>query len=409
MTGRGTAVLLRGGTVFDGEKLVGAADVLHQDGRITAVGQSLRVGPNVEVLDCRDHTVMPGLIDAHVHVAWAGPEPPVTDVTAGVARATRNAELLHQAGVTTIRDTGGPLEVLRTLTAEVSGTHVRGPDVVHCGRILCAPGGHGTEISLAVTIARECSGARGFRRGVLEQLSGGARFIKVALNGAPGRLEVTREELQAAVDEAHAAGVSVACHASVRAAVALAVDCGVDTIEHGNGLDADLARRMADQGMALVPTIAIFLELQEQLDRPGDTLLSPEQLTAHRIAVERRVREHAPAMKAAISAGVTIGLGTDRVPGGDVVGILAEARALYSHGLSATQVLQVATGGSARALGLDDRGHIRVGSPADIAVFRGDVAGDLNLLERPVLVFQRGVAYRQPGPRSEWHQRPVAR
>ena len=389
---RHETVLLRGGTVFDGDSLLGPSDVLVRGGRIAEVGHYLAVGDEVEVLDCQGHTVMPGLVDAHVHVAWAGPEPPATDVAEGVARATRNAGLLNQAGVTTFRDTGGPLEVLRTLAARISGGIARGPDLLHCGRILCAPGGHGTEVSLALTIARECAGPRGFREGVLEQLAGGARFIKVALNGAGNRVELAREELQAAVDEAHAAGVPVACHASVRPAIELAVSCSVDTIEHGNGLDDELARRMADRGMALIPTTAIFLELQRQLGVSGGTLLSAEQLTAHRAAVEKRVHDHAPAITAAVSAGVTIGLGTDRVPGGHVVGTLAEARALHSYGLSATQVLHAATAGSAKALRLPDRGSIRTGGRADIAVFPGDVTRDLDLLEKPVQVFRQGVA-----------------
>lgn len=396
---RRDAVLLHGGIVFDGDTRLGAMDVLVRGGRISEVGRGLAAGEDVEIVDCRDHTVMPGLIDAHVHVAWAGPEPPPTDVEASLARATRNAGLLHQAGVTTCRDTGGPLEVLHELATGISSGSVRGPHIVHSGRILCAPGGHGTEIPLAVTIARECDGPRGFRQGVLEQLAGGARYIKVALNGADDRVELAREELQAAVEEAHAAGVPVACHASVRSAVALAVECGVDTIEHGNGLDQDLARRMADQGTALVPTTAIFLELQQQLDEPGDTLLSPEQLQAHRRAVGRRVSEHAPAIEAALSAGVTIGLGTDRVPGGDVVAILAEALALRSYGLTMTQILHAATAGSAQALGLADHGRIRVGTRADIAVFGGDVTGDLDVLGRPVMVFREGTAILpQPPP-----------
>lgn len=382
------SLLLRGGTVFDGRTRLGTRDVLIVGGRVAAVRDHLDVRGDTRIIDCHDDTVMPGLIDAHVHLAWAGVDPPPADVTTSRARAAHNAEQLLQAGVTTARDTGGPLEVLGPLTADLARGDTRGPDVLHCGRILCAPDGHGTEIPVPVTIARECAGPDGFRAGVREQLAGGARFVKVALNGAVGRVELTRRELMAVIDEAHAAGVRVACHASVRDAVALAVSCGVDTIEHGNGLDLELAREMAAKHMALVPTVAIFGELREQFENSDDGLLPPRQRAAHRRAIEQRLRDHAPAIAAAVNVEVTLGFGTDRVPGGTVVAVAAEARALHGHGLTPIQIMRAATSGNAQVLGLTDRGTIRAGARADIAVFHGDPTTDLDLLQSPVLVLQ---------------------
>lgn len=362
-------MLLRGGNVFDGRDFIGVHDVLIADGVIVDVGATLSVGSDVEVVDCTGRTVMPGLIDAHVHLAWAGLEPPPADITASEQRARRNAHLLVQAGVTTLRDTGGPLEVL----AALDGTD--GPDLVHCGRILCAPGGHGAEFPLPVPIAQECSGPDGFRAGVRSQLAGGARAIKVALNGASGRVELTRDELLAVVDEAHAAGVRVACHASVHDAVALAVDCGVDTIEHSNGLDDALAAEMARLGIGLVPTTAIFCELNGRFAAG----------TGEARAVDQRIAEHATTIAAALAAGVAIGFGTDRVPGGDVVAVVAEALTLHRYGLSPTQVLRAATSTNAQLLGLTDRGVIRPGARGDVIVI-GDVENDLDALASPGLV-----------------------
>ena len=383
------SVLLRGAVVFDGEHVVGTSDVLVREGRIAAVGRDLSPD-DATVLDCRDHTLLPGLIDAHVHLAWAGLDPPAQDVATSRARTSTNDGLLLRAGVTTVRDTGGPLEVLSAVADDINSGQATGPDVLYCGRILCAPGGHGTEISVPVTIARECTGPDGFRAGVREQLAGGARFVKVALNGASGDVELSEEELRAVVDETHSAGARVACHASVRAAVEIAVECGVDTIEHGNGLDARLAPTMATKGIALVPTVAIFAELEDRLATVGDDLLTPDQVAAHRCAATQRVQEHGPALAAARTHGVRLGLGSDRVPGGEVVAVRAEAQALQRHGLAVTEVLHAATAGNAELLGLDDRGRIRVGARADIAVFRGDVTSDLDLLGTPAVVFQAG-------------------
>jgi len=363
-----TDVLLRGGNIFDGNDFIGVRDVLLAGGLIADVGVDLAV--DAEVIDCHDHTVMPGLIDAHVHLAWAGLDPPPSDVAASKARATRNASLLLAAGVTTVRDTGGPLEVLSSLRG------LPGPDLLHCGRILCAPGGHGTEIPLPVPIAQECAGPDGFRAAVREQLAGGAGAIKVALNGASGRVELTREELLAVVDEAYASGVRVACHASVRDAVTLAVECGVDTIEHGNGLNLALAKEMAAKGIGLVPTTAIFCELKDR-----------ELSELQRRAVDQRLAEHTVTMAAALDAGVTIGFGTDRVPGGGVVAVVPEASTLHRYGLSIPEVLRAATSGNAELLGLSDRGVIRAGARADVAVFRGNVASELESLGSPVRVY----------------------
>ena len=383
-------VLLRSGTVFDGHDFIGRLDVLLDVGLIAAVGNDLATGPDVNVIDCRDHTVMPGLIDAHVHVAWAGVDPPPATEDASLARAVANVGFLLQAGVTTVRDVGGPAEVLDALARGIAGGDVSGPDVLHCGRILCAPGGHGTEVSTPVTIAAECDGPEGFRRGVRAQVAAGARWIKVALNGADGAVQLTEEELVAVIDEAHSLGIRVACHASVHDAVAMAVQCGVDTVEHGNGLDVDLAQRMADGDIALIPTVAIFTELGAQLDGSDDSLLSPEQTQAYRRALTQRLTDHATTMSTARAAAVSVGLGTDRVPGGDVVAAHAEARVLAQHGLTNAQVLEAATAGNARALRLDDRGVIRVGARADIAIFAGDLADDLDWLQRPQWVIKAG-------------------
>src|SRR5690348_14998177 len=221
-------LLLRGGRLFDGTEFRGVGDVLVEDGLISRIGAHVHEG-DARVLDCSGATVLPGLVDAHVHLAWAGLEPPPASFDESLARARRNAAALLAAGVTSVRDVGGSLEVLCALAGSP------GPEVLHCGQILCAPKGHGTEIPLAVPIARECDGAEAFDVAVREQLAAGATAVKVTLNGAAGVVELSRFELLAVVEAAHAWGARVAAHASVRDAVALAVACGVDSVEHGNG------------------------------------------------------------------------------------------------------------------------------------------------------------------------------
>jgi imidazolonepropionase-like amidohydrolase len=375
-----TALLLRGGLVFDGHDLPGVRDVLVRDGLVFGLGDGLDAA-GAEVVDCAGTTVLPGLVDAHVHLAWAGVEPPPVSVEESLARARRNAAALLAAGVTTVRDVGGPLAVLTS--------SLGGPEVLHCGEILCAPKGHGTEIPLAVPIARECDGPEAYDVAVREQLAAGATAVKVTLNGASGQVELTAEELRAVVEAAHDWGARVAAHASVREAVALAVDCGVDSIEHGNGLDSGLAEAMRDKGIALVPTVAIFEEIRAQL-ASDDTFLPHEQVAAHRCAAEQRVAEHGPSLVAARDAGVRVALGTDRVPGGQVVAVVEELHALVRQGFSVIAALRAATSSAAAVLGLDDRGAIRPGLRADLVVADGDVTADLDALRTPRLVLQGG-------------------
>ena len=378
-------LLLRGGRLFDGTEFREVGDVLVEDGLISRIGAHVPEG-DARVLDCSGATVMPGLVDAHVHLAWAGLEPPPSSTAESTTRALRNARELVLAGVTTIRDTGGPLDVLRAVRQGGS----LGPDMRLSGEILCAPGGHGTEIPLAVPIARECCGASEFATAVHELLHSGADLVKVSLNGADGTLQLTDGELASVVGTAHAAGARVAAHASVAAAVVQAVAQGVDTVEHGNGLDAATAAVMAAAGLTLVPTVAIFEEIRKQLSDDRHSL--PEDLVAqHRCAVEHRLTDHRGALAAARAAGVRVALGTDRVPGGNVVAVHAEATALQRHGFSAAEVLRAATTGSCAALGITDRGVLAPGCRADVVAFAGNLETDLTGLATPRLVVQAGV------------------
>jgi imidazolonepropionase-like amidohydrolase len=266
---------------------------------------------------------------------------------------------------------GGPVEVLAQLDI--------GPHLLFAGRILCAPGGHGAEFPMPVPIAQECRGPAGFAAGVEAQLAAGAHLVKVALNGADGRVQLTDDELAAVVRTAHDAGAWVAAHASVNEAVAMAVRHGVDTIEHGNGLDRETAALALAQGITLVPTLCIFEELDP-------CLFPPDQQQEVRSAVEQRRRDHRTTLESARQVGLPLAFGTDRVPGGDVVAVKEEAHALQAHGLTAEEVLASATSGSAAGLGLSDRGRLAPGLRADIIVVPGDLAHDLSGLGSPELV-----------------------
>ena len=372
----------------DGRVLPGL-DVLTSGHVIRAVAPTGTWDPaGHDVVECGGSTLMPGVIDAHVHLTWAGRGAPPRNIAEATVRALNNAEQLLAAGVTTARDVGGSVEVLTALATSRSQT----PEILFAGEIICATGGHGSEFGLAVPIAREVDGADALRAAVRSRVRAGAHVIKLCLNGASGKVELTEAEVRAVVDEAHRHGRRVACHASVRAAIDLAVRCAVDTVEHGNGLDQPLAAHMAAQGTCLVVTAAIFRELLDELNSgvPGPFAHQPDVEPI----IRERVALHADAVAVARAEGVTIAFGTDRVAGQRVHAVVEEARALQALGLEPREVLLAATQGSATALGLGDRGQVVAGMRADLIAVEGRPDEDLAALGRLRHVIQGGVLRR---------------
>jgi imidazolonepropionase-like amidohydrolase len=276
---------------------------------------------------------------------------------------------------------------------------VDGPRILSCARIISAtsPGG-----AIFKTMYREADGAGEMRKAVREQLRRGADFIKLMSTGArsvlaedPEPAQMTREELHAAVDEAHRLGVRVAAHVEGLGGARLAVAEGVDTIEHGLSLhrEPSLLEAMAQRGIVLVPTLSTFHDLAERFTDSFAPVL---------VEQAKRQREEAYAtLLAAREAGVTLAMGHDSGPPGDNA---VELVRMVAGGLSAMEGIVAATQGSARALGLDDVGVIRPGAVADLLVVDGDPLDDVRVLrgpERVWLVVKDGRAVagsgREPG------------
>jgi imidazolonepropionase-like amidohydrolase len=229
------------------------------------------------------------------------------------------------------------------------------------------------------------------RRAVRRQLRRGADYIKVMATGArsverenPEPAQMTTEELGAAVDEAHRMGVRVAAHAEGLDGARRAIEAGVDTIEHGLSLHRDpaLLDRMAERGIVLVPTLTTFHDLAERFAADFAPSLVAQ--------AERQQEEAGKTLIAARDAGVVLAMGYDSGPPG------ANARELVrmaEAGLTASQAIVAATSGSARALGMDDRGLLAVGKVADVLVVDGDPLADPSILADPAriaLVVQGG-------------------
>ena len=352
-------------------------------------------GADGEVIDCGGRTVMPGLIDAHVHVC-------AVQVDLAAQRRAYPASLLAYAagtmisqaldqGFTTVRDAGGADWGMKEA---VERGLIPGPRMFVSGHPLSQSGGHGdprtraetyvgcgcgAEIGMVPNIA---DGVDEVRRAVRTQLRRGADAIKVMAGGGVAspadQLESCQyqpDELSAAVAEAQAAGTYVLAHAYTPAAIRNAVQAGVRSIEHGNFLDEATAALMAAQGTFLVPTFVTYEKLHEQGREHG--------LTAAQLAkLDLVLGSGLDGLRRAHAAGVRIGSGSDLL--GPLARHKARELAIKASVLGTHQTLIATTKTNAELLGIGaETGTIEPGKRADLLVVDGDPLADIAVLQHP--------------------------
>jgi imidazolonepropionase-like amidohydrolase len=369
-----------------GDPIEGAM-VSVEEGKITAIGAATGAPPPA-ALDLDGRTLMPGLIDAHAHVSrdtdrspGFGPPPPLHGEDPrprelGYFVLARLAEAMLRAGLTTVRDVGGYDGEAIVLRRAIELGLADGPRILSCGRILSAtaPGAR-----IFGTMYREADGPWEMRKAVREQIRDGADFIKIMATGArsvdredPEPAQMTREEVAAVVDEAHRMGFRVAAHAEGLGGARIAVEEGVDTIEHGLSLHRapELLARMAERGIVLVPTLSTFDDLA---DRFADAF-APRLVEQ----AKRQADDAHRTLAAAHAVGVTLAMGYDSGPPGTSA---TELVRMAEAGIGTAAAIRAATAGSAQALGLlDETGTIEVGKTADLLVVDGDPSADPSLL-----------------------------
>jgi imidazolonepropionase-like amidohydrolase len=341
-------------------------------------------------IDLEGRYVMPGLIDAHIHLGddpamlgemaaappLRGAEPHRRELVYFVLASAARAFL--RSGVTTIRDVGSYDDNAIILREAIKLGLTDGPDILACGRIVSAtaPGA-----VLFKSMYEEADGPWQIRQCVRNQLRRGADYIKVMAGGArsvlrenPEPAQLTPEEMEALVDEAHRLGVRVAAHAEGLGAVKVAVDAGVDTVEHGLSLHRapELLDHMARRGIVLVPTLSTFHDVSERI---------ADRFEPHLVEQAKRQKDEAyRTLIAARAAGVVIAMGFDSgPPGSDALELVR----MVEGGLTAHEALTAATIGSARALGLTDVGTVESDRRADLVVLDSNPLDDITALMRP--------------------------
>jgi imidazolonepropionase-like amidohydrolase len=384
-------LVLRAPRLLDGTGAppVDDAALLIDGGRVAYAGPAAGLpdgADRIEALDFPGATLLPGLVDAHVHLVASGGPDLAADVPRTEAErmlaAVVNARRQLEAGVTLVRDLGSPgAEAVLVGRAVEAGT-IPGPRVVASGPAITMTGGH------IPYLGRVTDGVEAMRAAVRANLALGARCIKVVATGGvltqgvdPREPAYTQAELDALVDEAHRLGLTVAAHAIGERGVAAALRAGVDSVEHGMFLDSE--------------TIELFLETGARLSA---TFLAPHGILGGPSVpawIKDRARPAAEAQarsfRAAVEAGVPAVAGTDAgTPDNPHGGVAREVAFMAEAGLDVLLAVKAATGEAAGLLGVADRGVLRQGAAADVLVAGGDVAADLGALRRPVAVFQDG-------------------
>jgi imidazolonepropionase-like amidohydrolase len=399
---------IRAARLFDGigGTLVEPGLLIVSDGKIQSAG-SRSIPPGAIVVDLGDATLLPGFIDAHTHLSdefnanYDGAtllslQRPVAEKA---IRATANARKTLLAGFTTVRDVGGGDFIDVGLRNAINAGVVPGPRMLVAVHALGSTGGH-------------CDDSAGFRFGIFNRETGpedgvinspdqaryavrfnikyGADVIKTCASG--GVLsptddvdvpQLSQQELNALVDEAHTLRRKTAAHAHGAEAAKRAVRAGIDSIEHGTFLDDEALRMMHDKGVFLVPTLTTRIGLRESKFPP---LIQAK--------ADRAVAQQDAMLKRAIALGVRIALGTDAAvyPHGENA---AEFGYMAADGMTTAQSLLAGTSVAAELLGLSDKvGALKPGMAADIVAVPGDPLRDIKVTQSVIFVMKDGVVYR---------------
>jgi imidazolonepropionase-like amidohydrolase len=403
------AVLVRAARLLDVEqgRTVAPASLLVEAGRIVAVNPSAPP-PDVEVLELGNRTLMPGMIDAHVHLTGSDAsfrEHVLTESSAKNAlRGAVNARATVLAGFTTVRDLAQLVPTIELTTVALSEASaagwIVGPDIVAVGHALSITGGH-IDPAMFVSSAEgvlQLSPEQGVADGVDEvvratrfQIKHGARAIKISatagvmsLESSVGAQQYTEEEMRAAVEEAERHGIGVAAHAHGTAGINAAIRAGVASIEHGSLLDDESIGLMKANGTFLVPTTGLADIIQL------DGLPTPVRRKAEYIMPMAKEN-----ISKAIRAGVKIAMGSDAplIPHGENA---REIYAMVERGMSAADALRAATINGAELLRLDDRGRLAEGLRADVIAVDGDPLVEIESLSSVSFVMKEGEILKRP-------------
>ncbi|MGH6652405.1 MAG: amidohydrolase family protein [Sphingopyxis sp.] len=397
-----TTVIYAGHVITDPDKpALGASTVTVTDDRITSITSGRTPAPaDAEIVDLGDKTLLPGLIDLHVHLTGdpggdyrsEAVDPDEWGVVVGV----KNAGITLRAGFTTVREAGSAQYTAFSLRRGTAAGFITGPRIIAAGPALSIVGGHGDvtgfreDVHGVLDQGYTCTGAVECAEKVRKASRAGADIIKITATGGvlsqQGRgLEghFSRAELDSIATTAHSLGLKVMAHAHGARGIEDAAAAGIDTIDHGTFADDAALKVMKAKGTYLVPTLMAFEGIKERL---GKGIYTP--------TVEAKVRmtmgSVGQAVTRAKALGVPVAFGTD-------AGVFDHGRnagefaLLVANGLTPREAVAAATTVAARALSMENEiGRIAPGMSADMIAVAGDPLSDVRTLEKVDWVMVRG-------------------
>jgi imidazolonepropionase-like amidohydrolase len=359
------------------------ATLLVRGSQIAAIGPSrtVTIPKGSTRIDGRGLTILPGLIDCHVHLCLGG-EPDVVGTVESeppsytLLKSARHARMTIEAGFTTVRDVGARDHSIFTLQRAIETGLLAGPRIVGAGLAICMIGGH------ARFIGREVEGPDQVRLAVEDQLAAGAQVIKVIASGgvltpgtSPDQAQMTTEELSAAVEAARRAEKRVAAHAHGASGMKNAIQAGVHSIEHATLLDDEAGELMKRHGVYMVPTLSALATTAA--GRPGCGI--PESALGKAKSMTKR---HQSSFKKAHRSGILIAMGTDAGTPLNYHGDNAqELDRMVALGMTPMEAIVASTAHAARLIGWQDTvGILRKGYLADLVVIDGNPLRRIEIL-----------------------------
>jgi imidazolonepropionase-like amidohydrolase len=387
-----------GKLIFDADKpSLSPAGIVITDGKITAVGKDVAAPAGAEQIDLSNYTVLPGFVDAHIHI-WSGPFGQNVSQPLAALRGSRAMSYALSSGVAGARVLGTTGFIDVALKDAIEDGTIPGPHLVPAAHALTIPGGHGDFFPAPPNELMEdvYTPLNGFvnspadaEKAVHLQIKYGAKVIKVLASGgvlspldSPTAEQLSAEELKVIVQQAHMDHMKVAAHAENIRSIRSSLEAGVDSIEHGSEMDQAAVDWMKSHGTVLVPTVFVV----DESIANGAKMHFPEYVITK---VNALGKTHFPSFQMALHAGVTIAAGSDHSYGPGTGTVRDEMITEVKYGMTPQQALVSGTKTSAALLGLDQLGTIETGKEGDLVAVEGDPLSDIHALEKVrAVVFQ---------------------
>ncbi|MGC0772158.1 MAG: amidohydrolase family protein [Candidatus Acidiferrum sp.] len=388
-----------GKLIYDAQKPpIAPGIVVITDGKVTAVGKDIPEPAGAEKVDLSNYTVLPGFVDAHIHI-WSGPFGKSVSNPLAALRGGRAMSYALSSGIVGARVLGTEGFIDVALKEAIEDGTIPGPHLVPAAHAITIPGGHGDFFPAPPYLPMDdfYTPMNGFinspadaEKAVHLQIKYGARVIKVLASGgvlspldSPTSEQVSLEELRAIVEQAHMAHVRVAAHAENIRSIRSSLEVGVDSIEHGSELDQAAVDFMKSHGVVLVPTVFVVEESVEN----GVKMHFPEYVITK---VNALAKTHFPSFQLALHSGVTIAAGSDHSYAPGTGTVRDEMMAEVKYGMTPQQALVSGTKTSAELLGLEELGTIETGKEGDLVAVEGDPLSDIHALEKVRAVLFQG-------------------